>query len=204
MKPPGKSSADPLEPSHTAWDDAARDRFAHSLRNMSGVASGWGRGAASLLLRAAGDALLARGSETGEQGIIRLVYVSRPCASEPSLARQRGLDILATARAHNAAVGITGALLSSPQWFAQVLEGEAAAVQALYARIQRDPRHREVRLLSLRPIRRRAFGRWSMAHAGSAPATLLRRALDRWNRHGSCEPALRELMVLLRGRLRAA
>jgi hypothetical protein len=201
VKPPDKPPAHPPEPSPTGWDEARRDRFAHSLRDMSGVASGWGRGAASLVLRAAGDALLA---SKPEAGLARLFYVSRPVTTEPALARQCAAEILAVAQPRNAALNITGALLSSPLWFAQVLEGESASVEALYASIARDPRHRDLRLLSLRPIGRRAFARWSMAHAGEAPAALIRRALDQWNRLGACDAALREWMVLLRGRLRGA
>lgn len=196
---PVKPGAKP--PESSPWDEASRDSFAHSLRGMSGLASSWGRGAASLVLRAASDALLANKPEAG---LARLFYVSRPTASDPILARQRGAEILAVAQTRNAELNITGALLSSPLWFAQVLEGEAAAVEALYAQIARDPRHRDLRLLSLRPAARRAFARWSMAHAGDAPAALIRRALNQWTNLGSCEPALRELMVLLRGRLRGA
>ncbi len=55
--------------------------------------------------------------------------------------------LLRDARAHNARHGIGGLLLLHDGLFMQLLEGPAAAVDALYARIVRDPRHCEVRLL---------------------------------------------------------
>lgn len=74
--------------------------------------------------------------------------------------------ILVTARRSNAARGITGALLYSAGCFAQVLEGPLSEVEALFERIQLDPRHRDVKVLQFHPLDRRSFGDWSMAFAG--------------------------------------
>jgi hypothetical protein len=46
--------------------------------------------------------------------------------------------------------------------FMQVLEGEEAPVQALYAKIRRDPRHRGVLSLLQGPVDDRQFPSWSM------------------------------------------
>jgi hypothetical protein len=69
--------------------------------------------------------------------------------------------LLERLRAHNAARDLTGLLLCSDDRFVQVLEGPEAAVCALYARIRRDPRHRDVATLreGLGP---RRFAGWAM------------------------------------------
>jgi hypothetical protein len=73
------------------------------------------------------------------------------------------LDLLAEARHYNAAAGITGLLLHADGSFMQTIEGEFAAVQALFARIECDPRHSSVILISDEPIAERSFDDWSMA-----------------------------------------
>lgn len=50
-------------------------------------------------------------------------------------------DIARSARAHNPPRGITGALLFDGERFCQLLEGPAAEVRDLMARIEADPRH---------------------------------------------------------------
>ncbi|WP_158292139.1 BLUF domain-containing protein [Paracraurococcus ruber] len=100
-----------------------------------------------------------------EEGLFRMVYVSRnaiPAASqEAEIAR-----ILEVSRRNNQAAGITGALLYSADSFAQALEGPEAAMEALYARLSRDPRHAEVLVISAGPVAARQFSQWSMAFAG--------------------------------------
>lgn len=49
--------------------------------------------------------------------------------------------------------------------FFQVLEGSADAVDALFARIALDPRHRSVVTIIREPISQRAFGEWTMGFA---------------------------------------
>ena len=93
--------------------------------------------------------------------MVRLLYVSRPVV--PLTTTVTG-SILATARAHNAANGITGALCQGQGLFLQVLEGERSAVNRLYGRIMLDRRHQDVELLQLEEIAERRFGQWSMAH----------------------------------------
>ena len=74
--------------------------------------------------------------------------------------------ILRTARARNASLGITGALMLYDNWFAQVLEGPEGAVKSLFARIEADKRHNSVEVLEQGPADKRAFERWAMAHVG--------------------------------------
>lgn len=64
----------------------------------------------------------------------------------------------------NEAEDITGCLWFGKGHFLQVIEGPEAAVRALYARIERDQRHRNVRLLLVRPITDRQFMRSAMRY----------------------------------------
>ncbi|WP_324680071.1 BLUF domain-containing protein [Hymenobacter sp. GOD-10R] len=72
-------------------------------------------------------------------------------------------ELLAEARAWNEQHGITGLLCYSDRQFVQLLEGTAAQVDLLYARIQRDPRHRQVTTLSTAYDAQRFFADWQMA-----------------------------------------
>jgi hypothetical protein len=76
--------------------------------------------------------------------------------------------IVATARAHNAQVGITGGLIRSAGYFAQLLEGSADAIDELMERIDRDPRHTDVTVLRVTAIDQRRLPDWSMAYAGES------------------------------------
>ena len=62
---------------------------------------------------------------------------------------------------------LTGALLFTGVCFCQVLEGDRTAVDEIFDSIQRDGRHRNISLLSLRPTSKRLFPKWSMAYAGA-------------------------------------
>lgn len=98
-------------------------------------------------------------SQTGD--LHQLLYVS---AARPGLSEAEVEAILASARSHNAAQGITGLLLCVDEAFLQVLEGPEAKVRALYARIGSDPRHHGVLCLVDEPVRRRDFPNWSMGY----------------------------------------
>jgi hypothetical protein len=63
---------------------------------------------------------------------------------------------------NNKAAGITGLLLLSGNRFLQVLEGPSEAVNALFGRIIRDKRHRDVQLLTYEPIGEVYFDDWNM------------------------------------------
>ena len=101
-------------------------------------------------------------------GLWRLVYVSRNCVVGDGEDIDVELErILAASRRNNPARGITGALLFNEGSFAQVLEGEHAAIAECFGRIQVDPRHDDVQLLALEPIEERSFPNWSMAYEAS-------------------------------------
>jgi Sensors of blue-light using FAD len=91
----------------------------------------------------------------------RLIYRSHSLLAEGD---EAGLaDILKTARTRNADMNVTGALMLYDDWFAQVLEGPQAVVDALYARIKSDARHDAVRLNEAGAVPKRLFGKWAMA-----------------------------------------
>lgn len=71
--------------------------------------------------------------------------------------------LLEQARTFNAHQQLTGLLLYSDGRFVQLIEGLEEVVQALYARIQQDPRHTQVVTMSDGPGPQRWFSEWSMA-----------------------------------------
>ncbi|WP_369062414.1 BLUF domain-containing protein [Caulobacter sp. 73W] len=71
--------------------------------------------------------------------------------------------ILASARSNNARLDITGLLCHYDGSFLQFLEGPPGAVEALYAQIARDRRHKDLVRVLDEPAQSRAFSNWSMA-----------------------------------------
>ncbi|WP_125660171.1 BLUF domain-containing protein [Sphingomonas sp. 2R-10] len=91
--------------------------------------------------------------------MLQLIYVSTArTGATIDLAR-----ILASSRRNNRRDGITGLLHHRGRRFLQALEGEAAHVEAAYARIAADPRHHAMVVLSRREVATREFGDWAMA-----------------------------------------
>lgn len=72
-------------------------------------------------------------------------------------------DLLRAARDSNHARQLTGLLVYGHGGFVQVVEGPEAEVDALFARIARDPRH-EVLMHTTRAIERRHFPEWEMGY----------------------------------------
>ncbi|CAZ97055.1 BLUF domain-containing protein [Zobellia galactanivorans] len=72
-------------------------------------------------------------------------------------------ELLERARDFNKRNNITGCLLFYKDRFVQYLEGEETVVKELFERIKKDPRNREVSLLSESKIHNREFESWSMA-----------------------------------------
>jgi Sensors of blue-light using FAD len=98
----------------------------------------------------------------------RLVYYSKyNIASHGAALRQTLKQILSSAIRSNSERGLTGGLVFNRRFFAQVLEGEHAAVMQTFARIYKDPRHKDVVVTSTETITERLFGAWSMGFAGN-------------------------------------
>jgi len=95
----------------------------------------------------------------------QLFYISR------SLARPDELDeLLHLARQLNERRGVTGALLFTGGYFAQLLEGPATALAETMAAIRRDRRHEAIHELLATPIAQRRCGAWSMAFVSTPGA----------------------------------
>ena len=84
--------------------------------------------------------------------------------------------IVAVSAVRNRARGVTGMLVTHEAWFIQTLEGARDTVVGLYEKIATDPRHEDVRLVSLEPVAERAFGAWGM-RGGKAPSADAEQAL---------------------------
>jgi hypothetical protein len=96
--------------------------------------------------------------------LVQLFYVSRAATPYDS----EGVKaILATSRRNNHRDDITGCLLFSGCFFAQVLEGGAGVTSGRLDQISADTRHVGFRLLVERPIVFRDYGEWSMGYLHS-------------------------------------
>ena len=92
----------------------------------------------------------------------RLAYISRV-----QVPANRVLDeweaIGGVSQRNNADRGLTGILACDGMFFGQVIEGHDHSIDALFARIRQDARHRDVRVMCYDPTRERRFPRWAMA-----------------------------------------
>ena len=95
--------------------------------------------------------------------LYHLVYFSK----RKLIAEDEFAAILETSRRNNAALGITGALFMSDEYFFQVLEGPRTALSSLLGLIMNDDRHEDVVLTLFDAVSRRTFGEWSMAELPS-------------------------------------
>ena len=89
--------------------------------------------------------------------MLQLIYISSVVGAPVTA------DILAVSCRNNGRDGVSGLLYADSKRFLQALEGPVGAVEAAYARIAADPRHRAVVVLSRRTVETREFGRWEMA-----------------------------------------
>ncbi len=89
---------------------------------------------------------------------LQLIYISRSFGFD--VATLAG--ILLDARRCNARDGITGSLVCREDLYLQLLEGPEDKVEACFARIGKDDRHVNVRLISRATGRERLFPEWAM------------------------------------------
>ncbi len=91
----------------------------------------------------------------------QLFYVSRV---RHVLSESGVRAILDTSRRNNRRADITGCLLFSGRHFAQILEGEEAAVTEVKERVRADPRHTGMTVAFEREIDMRRYQEWSMGY----------------------------------------
>lgn len=72
------------------------------------------------------------------------------------------VEIARVAQERNSTAGVTGFLYHDGEYFAQALEGLDPDVGPIYASIQADPRHREVKTIIYEAVEIRQFGSWHM------------------------------------------
>lgn len=96
--------------------------------------------------------------------LIELTYVSEPAQNMSFLGLMR---LLYHSYSKNQALGITGALIYENNQFGQVIEGLEKDIEALWQKIQKDIRHKNVRLIEAKSISERSFSKWTMVFQGS-------------------------------------
>lgn len=97
----------------------------------------------------------------------RIVYRSRAHVDTGSLLVIS--EILGISQRNNTRDGLTGALAVNEGWFLQVIEGSSSALDKLMTRLQLDPRHDDIEILSRRPVVGRLFGGWTMVATRITP-----------------------------------
>jgi len=91
--------------------------------------------------------------------LISVSYISKATQDMGVLALMRLTDQAAQL---NQKLGLSGVLFYENQHFGQTLEGSREEVIKIWEKIQRDPRHHQVRLLKMEEIKERSFPAWSM------------------------------------------
>jgi hypothetical protein len=136
--------------------------------------------------------------------LIRIIYISRStfkatrtdAVIEPNVGR-----ILAQSRINNRRDGLVGVLYFGDGCFFQCLEGEQSAIDALYARLQKDKRHKDLKLLAREPIGALSYGEWAMKFVPleREMTRLLQAAgLKRFDPYRFNKPMVQKVMNLLR------
>lgn len=90
--------------------------------------------------------------------MLQLIYVSRSFGFDSATLA----GILLDARRCNTRDGISGSLICREDLYLQLLEGPEDKVEACFARIGKDDRHLNVRLISRRMVEERLFPHWAM------------------------------------------
>ncbi|MBV7299280.1 BLUF domain-containing protein [Enterovibrio paralichthyis] len=89
----------------------------------------------------------------------QVVYIS---SAEHLFSDEEFAEMLATIRAKNERLGVTGMLLYKDGDFIQVIEGRPEVLGPLFDTISRDPRHYSIVELMRKNITERQFSNWSM------------------------------------------
>lgn len=100
--------------------------------------------------------------------LLQIIYISRSTFEsketiskiEPNVAR-----ILAKSRVNNRINGLVGVLYFGNGVFFQCLEGEEQAVNNLLAKLEKDRRHKDLKVISKKYIEKLSFGEWAMKFA---------------------------------------
>ncbi|HES75781.1 MAG TPA: BLUF domain-containing protein [bacterium] len=101
--------------------------------------------------------------------LYQLAYVSQATFNDDqqSSVRPEVSRILLQSRKNNPDLDVVGALYYKNGYFFQVLEGSRENVEGLYAKILKDPRHKNSKILVSKAINRSGFNDWSMKYGVS-------------------------------------
>jgi hypothetical protein len=103
--------------------------------------------------------------------LYKLIYLSRNVIKgDDDTLHKEITQILRSARKNNTKENITGALMFSSDYFAQILEGPHDKVLTLFEHIQQDNRHSEMVMLNFSSTDNRLFAEWAMAYVGEETA----------------------------------
>lgn len=91
--------------------------------------------------------------------MIRLVYLS---TAVRDMGEEELEQMLEQARKNNEPLGITGLLILKGRTFIQCLEGGEKEVWELFYKIEKDDRHKDVRVLEDDDVSERLFPDWQM------------------------------------------
>ena len=89
----------------------------------------------------------------------QLIYISQ---ATRKMSSEDLIEIQKIAKANNETMDVTGSLFYNGGWFLQVLEGPSDTLKVLYKKIEKDPRHKNSRIIHEEPAKFRTFTRWSM------------------------------------------
>lgn len=104
---------------------------------------------------------MTQNTQPQSDSLLALMYVSTASGPVDAAALD---NILATARAANSQMNVTGILLYRRGQFYQYLEGPESAVREVYRRIAGDPRHTDLRVLVDHEVSERRFATWTMGY----------------------------------------
>lgn len=91
--------------------------------------------------------------------LFELIYISQSSQLQDD---EQLLTLLSESRQRNLEYNITGLLLYKDHSFLQLLEGDKASVETIFAKIAKDARHQQVTVLHQGVVASRMFSEWSM------------------------------------------
>ncbi|TFW14607.1 BLUF domain-containing protein [Brevundimonas intermedia] len=100
--------------------------------------------------------------------LFRIVYVSEATGSVGS-GLMPLIDIIGVSEQNNRRDHLTGVLMRHDGRFLQVLEGARADLNRVMARLSRDRRHENLRIVSDQSVPERLFPNWAMARLETTP-----------------------------------
>jgi hypothetical protein len=91
-----------------------------------------------------------------------LIEVTYTSVAAALLTSEEVFKIIEKSARNNLRDDLSGFLIFSGNRFFQLVEGPEQAIDALLQRLGNDPRHREIRIVSRKPVAHRSFAKWKM------------------------------------------